>query len=332
MKALLHTAPFRLEYTDVPDPEPGPEEVLIRISACGICGSDVHGYTGESGRRIPPIIMGHEAAGIVEEVGREVPRIRPGQRVAVNSTIYCNRCPPCRRGRFNHCQSRQVLGVSVPEFRRHGAFAQYLAVPWWIVVPLADALDFRQAALLEPVSIALHAANRSPLQEAATVLILGAGPIGLFILQAVKLHSPSRVVVCDLDPWRLQVAQGLGADEVTQRVEPDLQVDVCFEAVGIAPTFQAALAATRIGGHVTLVGNLLKTAEVNVQELVSRELTLSGSYAAAGEFQQAAELVASGQIQVQPLISQVAPLSQGANYFDRLRRREGELLKVILEP
>ena len=174
MKALLYTKPYCLEYSDFHDPMVGDDEVLISVKACGICGSDVHGFTGKTGRRIPPLIMGHEAAGIIEEVGKNVKDFEKGDRVCFDSTVYCNKCRPCRKGLYNRCDKRQVLGVSTPEFKRHGAFAEYVAVPWWIVWKIPENMSFTQAALLEPASIGTHAGNRAPISTNDTVVVIGA--------------------------------------------------------------------------------------------------------------------------------------------------------------
>src|SRR5580692_9550478 len=164
MKALLLSKYRHLEITDVPTPRPGPDEVLVRVAACGICGSDVHGYDGSSGRRIPPLIMGHEAAGVIRIVGKEVKRFKPGDRVTFDSTISCGACFYCTAGTVNLCEKRQVLGVSCGEYRRHVAFAEYVAVPERIVYALPDELPFAQAAMIGAVSIAVHAAKITEIQ------------------------------------------------------------------------------------------------------------------------------------------------------------------------
>ena len=212
MKALIHTKPYCFEYSDFPDPSVSEDEVLIRVKACGICGSDVQGFTGKTGRRLPPLIMGHEAAGVVENTGKNVNGFEKGDRVCFDSTVYCNKCQPCRNGLYNRCDKRQVLGVSTPEFRRHGAFAEYVAVPWWIVSKLPDNMSFIQAALLEPASIGTHAANRAPISADDTVVVIGGGTIGLFILQAAKLRGAAKVspIACRCSRTynlRLQVQQ-----------------------------------------------------------------------------------------------------------------------------
>ena len=332
-----------MEYSDFLDPVVGDDDVLIRIKACGICGSDVHGFTGKTGRRIPPLIMGHEAAGIVEEVGKNVNGFEKSDRVCFDSTVYCNKCQSCRKGLYNRCEKRRVLGVSTPEFRRHGAFAEYVAVPWWIVSKIPDNMSFTQAALLEPASIGTHAGNRAPISTNDTVVVIGAGTIGLFILQAARLRGAAKVIVADINEFRLVLAQKLGADKAINPLKSDIRetifketknrgADVTFEAVGYAQTFLDGVSITKTGGHLVAVGNLEKTAEFNLQELVARELTFTGSYASSGEFRDCIELVASGKINVEPLISDVLPLEDGPGAFERLLKAEENLLKIVLEP
>ncbi len=343
MKALVHTKPYSFEYTDFPDPVVGDDDVLIRVKACGICGSDVHGYTGKTGRRIPPLIMGHEAAGIVEGFGKNVSGFGKGERVCFDSTVYCSKCEACRAGLINRCDTRQVLGVSVPAFKRHGAFAEYVAVPWWIVSKIPDELSFVNASLLEPASIGTHAANRAPISKDDTVVVIGAGTIGLFILQGARLRGAAKIIAVDINEFRLDLAKKIGADKLINPLESDLSeailqetegkgANVTLEAVGYAKTFADAVAITRMGGHIVAVGNLEKNAEFDLQQLVAKEHTFTGSYASSGEFRECIELVASGKINVEPLISNVLPLAEGPGAFDRLLKAEENLLKIVLEP
>src|ERR1017187_2764723 len=162
MKALVLSEYKKLDLIDVPRPEPAAQEVLIRVHACGICGSDVHGFDGSTGRRIPPVIMGHEASGVVASVGSAVRNFREGERVTFDSMISCGACDFCRRGAANLCDRRQVLGVSCTEFRRDGAFAEYVTVPEHIVFRLPDSVSFEHAAMVEPVSVAVHAVGLTP--------------------------------------------------------------------------------------------------------------------------------------------------------------------------
>jgi L-iditol 2-dehydrogenase len=342
LKALLYTAPYTLEYTDWPEPQVGDDDILVRVKACGICGSDVAGHTGKTGRRLPPLIMGHEAAGVVERAGKNVTGFAAGDRICFDSTVYCNQCPACRKGMYNRCVKRQVLGVSVPEFKRHGAFAEFVAVPHWICARLPDGMSFVQACLLEPASIGTHAANRPPISNGDTVAVLGAGTIGLFILQAARLRG-AQAIACDINDFRLGLAKQVGGDTCINSAKVNLRdeiqkrtggrgADVTFEAVGFAETFRQAISITKTGGAIVAVGNLQKETEFNLQELVSRELTFIGSYASAGEFRTCIDLIATGKINVGPLISEVLPLQEGPAAFKRLLEGKENLLKIVLEP
>ena len=213
MKALLLSSYRHLELADLPEPAPGPGEVLIRVAACGICGSDVHGYDGSSGRRIPPLVMGHEAAGIVAAAGVGVTNFAPGDRVTFDSTVHCGECANCRRGDSNLCDRRQVLGVSCGDYRRAGAFAEFVAVPARICYRLPADLPFAEAAMLEAVAVAIHAVNLARLQPDTTALVIGAGTIGVLTLQALRAAGCERVFVTDVDRERLAMARQLGATE-----------------------------------------------------------------------------------------------------------------------
>ena len=343
MQALLLSAYNHLEVTTLPDPICAPDDVLIEVAACGICGSDVHGYDGASGRRIPPIVMGHEAAGTIAAVGANVTGYRPGDRVTFDSTVYCGRCAFCRAGEPNLCDDRQVVGVSCGDYRRAGAFAQFVAVPARILYPLPDALPFAAAAMLEAVAVALHAVRVSDLKGGETALVIGAGMIGLLLLQAARAAGCSRVFVADIDPTRLALAETLGATEILALSGPALTavildrtegrgLDVVFEAVGHNDTVATAIDSVRKGGTVTLVGNIAREVTLPLQKVVTRQVRLQGSCASAGEYPQAIDLLANGTIQVGPLITAVAPLAEGPAWFRRLHAREPNLMKIVLDP
>jgi L-iditol 2-dehydrogenase len=345
MKALLLSEYRHLEVTDVAVPEAGAGEVLVRVAACGICGSDVHGYDGSSGRRIPPVVMGHEAAGIIAAVGEGVAGFGVGDRVTFDSTVYCGVCEFCRRGEVNLCEDRQVLGVSCGEYRRAGAFAEYVAVPARILYRLPEALPFEEAAMLEAVSVGLHGVRLAELKGGETALVIGAGMIGLLTLQAAKVAGCSRVIVADIDATRLKLASEMGADAVLQgsnvtgdvtgevlRLTGGRGVDVALEAVGRDETVGMAIDCVRKGGTVVLVGNIAREVTLPLQKVVTRQIRLQGSCASAGEYPAAMELVSAGRIKVRPLISAVAPLEDGPGWFERLYGREPNLMKVVLDP
>src|SRR5215468_10273269 len=239
MKALVLSEYRRLEVTDVATPKPQAGEVLLRVAACGICGSDVHGYDGSSGRRIPPIVMGHEAAGVVAGIGEGVSGLSEGDRVTLDSTVYCGKCANCLRGDINLCDRREVLGVSCGDYRRAGAFAEFVSVPARIIHRLPATLAFEEAALLEAVAVALHAASLVTITPGSTALVVGAGTIGLLLQQALRVAGCSRVFVADPDRTRLTLSQKLGATEtisehVVERINELTNgngVDVVAEAV-----------------------------------------------------------------------------------------------------
>lgn len=343
MKALLLTEYRKLQFTDVDEPEVNDDTVLVRVAACGVCGSDVHGFDGSTGRRVPPLIMGHEAAGVVESVGPSVTRFAPGDRVTFDSTVSCGECDFCRQGRINLCDARQVLGVSCGDYRRNGAFAELVAVPERIVYKLPDEAPFEHAALVEALSVAVHAVAITPNIEGADTVVVGAGMIGVLVVQALKVAGAARIIAVDIDEDRLALASRLGATETINATTSDVArsvkdltrgrgADAAFEVVGATPTVNSAIESVRKGGAVTLVGNVSPTVELPLQSVVTRELTLFGSCASSGEYGKCIELMASGQVDVAPLISAQAPLAEGPGWFERLYAREPGLMKVVLCP
>jgi len=340
MKALVLSEYKKLDLVEVAKPQPSEEELLIKIQACGICGSDVHGYDGSTGRRLPPIVMGHEAAGIIEAVGTAVSDFRRGQRVTFDSTVFCGKCFFCHRGQVNLCNRREVIGVSTPGFRRMGAFAEYVTVPARIAYTLPDNLPFSHAALIEAVSVAVHAVSLSGLELEDTVVVVGAGMIAL---QAARTAGAGKVYVIDQDDTRLELARSLGASEVLNSRDRAVVdailgltngrgVDAALECVGVAASVEMAVESVRKGGAVTLVGNISPTIEIGLQSIVTRQIRLQGSCASSGEYPTCISLMSRGAIRVDPLLSVVAPLEEGAAWFRRLHDREPGLMKVVLQP
>jgi len=352
MKALTLVAPSTFEFGEAPSPKPESGEVLIDIKACGICGSDLHGMDGRTGRRIPPIIMGHEAAGEITSVGEGVTSWKVGDRVTFDSTEYCGECPDCKVGNVNLCKNRRVLGVSCGDYRRHGCFAEEVVLPQHILYKLPDTLSYEKAAFAEPVAIALHAVNLAPApkenSEALTTrqemaVVVGAGLIGLLVLQSLKARGWKHVYAVDLDDSRLALARQLGADDAFNAKEEGLAaklkalgggdgIDAAFEVVGAAAPVELAIRSVRKGGTVILVGNLQASVPFPLQEVVTRQITLKGSCACAGEYPEAIQRIEDGTIQVEPLLSVVAPLAEGGEWFHKATQPGNGLLKVVLTP
>jgi L-iditol 2-dehydrogenase len=287
--------------------------------------------------------MGHEAAGVVAEIGANVTRARVGNRVTFDSTVYCGQCPSCRRGAVNLCENRRVLGVSCSDYRQHGAFAEFVAVPQDILYALPDEIPFAHAAMIEPVSVALHAVDRLTVEPGERALVVGSGMIGLLVIQALRVAGCREVFAVDIDDTRLRLAEELGAtttinSQLTDAAQKILSftnnegVDLAMEVVGAADALATAIGSVRRGGRIGLIGNLKQEVPFPLQAVVTRELTLYGNCASAGEYARAIELVASGAIRVDPLITATAPLSEGPQWFERLYNREPGLMKIILQP
>ena len=343
MKALLLSEYKKLELTDIPTPAIGPEDILVQVKACGICGSDIHGWDGSSGRRQPPLVMGHEASGVVAAVGSSVKNFTEGDRITFDSTVWCGKCHFCLAGRPNLCDARMVLGVSCDDYRRYGCFAEYVSVPARICCKLPDSLSFEHAALIEAVSIAVHAANRTPVSLGDTAVVVGSGMIGLLVIQAIKQKGCSRVIATDINSQRLEVAKKLGADVTINVSEEDpvarvkeltngRGADVALEVVGATSTIKSAIECTRKGGSITIVGNLAPTIELPLQSVVTRELNIFGTCASSGEYPACVDLLASGMIKVEDLITAKAPLEDGHDWFSRLYEGEPNAMKVVLCP
>ena len=345
MKALLLTAPSTLAIVDFPTPAIADDEVLVRIHACGICGSDFHGWDGSSGRRQAPLIMGHEAAGEIVATGPRVEKWRAGDRVTFDSTIYCGVCHFCCQGQINLCENRRVVGVSPTEYKQHGAFAEFVAVPSRILYRLPDTLPFDQAAMIEPVSIAVHAVQRITIAATDTVVVVGSGMIGLLIVQALRWAGAKRIVAVDLAENRLTLARRLGATHTFNPSTSDVAAEVArltegrgadaaFEVVGLTPTVNLAIAVLKRSGSCVLVGNLSpKTQDFPLQAVVTKEITVTGTCSSAGEYPLCLDLIARGVIDVKPMIETVAPLDDGAAWFEKLSAKDGgKYMKVILQP
>jgi L-iditol 2-dehydrogenase len=343
MKALVLEEYNKLIYKNVPEPQVGSDDILVQVKASGICGSDVHGMDGSTGRRIPPLVMGHEAAGIVAEVGSNAKKYHPGQRVTFDSTVYCGACFFCRRGDINLCDHRRVLGVSCDEYRQHGTFAEYVAVPQRIIYPLPENINFEQSAMVEPCSVAFHAVAITPVALNDTAVVVGAGIIGLLVIQTLRTSGCGQIIAVDLEPQRLELARQLGADvglnpagddvvSMIKKLTGSRGADVAFDAVGINASLKTALSSLRKGGALTLIGNLNPEVDLALQTVVTGEINVRGSCASRGDYPACLDMIARGAINVDALISATAPLSDGAQWFERLYEKEKGLIKVILTP
>jgi len=336
MKALVFQKPYRLEWREWPEPEAGPGEAVVETRAVGICGSDLHGYTGQSSRRTPGNPMGHEATGRVVALGAGVEALWLGKRVALFPLLACGRCDQCLGGRIHRCRNRRFMGNNAL-----GAMVERLALPVANLHPLPETMSYIKGALAEPLAVAIHAVRLAGDPAGRTVLIAGGGPIGLLTLMVVRelgakaialtVRTPERRELARLlgaaaavDPtqegWREEVAGGLGAAEA----------EVAFDAAGIQPTFDQCLEAIAPGGTIVEIGSW-SSLRVNLPQLTPREIHMVGSFNyTAEEFAEAVGWLAAGRVDPIPLVSALRPLAEGAAAFAELDQHTSRFLRIIL--
>lgn len=338
MKAIVYGGPNILNYKEVPDVSPKALEVKVRVKACGICGSDVHGYLGLTGRRLEPMIMGHEFAGEVVELGEGVTDYQIGSKVAVYPVDFCGKCEMCKQGDVHLCLNKRAFGVLDVD----GAFAEYICVPAKSCFKVEDHVSYAIGSLMEPLAVAYRGVGHAGDLTGKTVLLVGTGTIGLLALACIKMKNPAKILVSDLSDNRLEVAKAMGADVVINPAKENFKeviashtagkgVDVAIEAVGAAPTVQQAMSSLAFGGKAIWIGNNKQMIEVNMQEIVTRELKVEGSFLYGyKEFGTVVELLNSGKLNVEPLISEEITLKQAPEYFEKLAKTPGNLIKVVV--
>ena len=341
MKALVLEEYGKVVVKDVPKPAADGNKVLIRIKAASICGSDVHGYDGSSGRRRPPLVLGHEASGVIEEVGPFAKGFVPGDRVTFNSTEYCGTCSFCARGKQNMCLTGKVFGVNCETYHKEGAMAEYIAVPDYITYKVPEGVSFVEAAMAEPLAIAMHAINRTEIALGDTAIVFGAGTIGSMVVKLLQISSCSRVILVDIDQAKLDLAAARGVQHCINSAQQDVVqevmkltdgkgADIAFEAVGITPTVAAGIDALKKCGKFTLLGNVRKEIDFPLQKVVLKELSINASYACTTEYEKCLELIGQKKIDVLDVVSETVPIERGQEMLQRLLAAEKGLIKVVL--
>ena len=339
MKAVYYPAWDQLEMRDVPEPTPKTGEVVLQVLAAGICGSETHGFVAHAARRTPPLIMGHEFSGEVVEVGHGVTEWRIGDRVVASSQIACGRCEYCLDGEVQLCRTGEVFGT-----KRPGAFAERVAVPVSTLMPLPKEVTPLQASLAEPLGNAVHALRLTQQRFPGTVVVFGAGTIGLFVLQVLKASGAIRVLVSDVSDTRLAMAKRLGADLTVNAKKADvaaaardasggLGADVVVDAVGAAITRRAAITAARPGGEVVWLGLHDDPTDLSGFDVVLREKHVTGSFAVTNrDMRSALALFGAGKIILEPWVRSF-PLEEGARVFRQLvSAPPDDYIKAVLVP
>lgn len=339
MKRIVLTDRETLRLEEAPVPVPGDEDVVIRVERAGICGSDAHFYRAEYKGTKFPLVLGHEFAGTVHSAGRKAAGFQPGDRVTAEPGIGCGCCDFCKSGAYNLCRSQDFIGGR-PGFP--GGFAEYVSVPARMVIPLPQEMDFTTGCLVEPVAVAMHCLGRGKIQKGDTVLILGAGAIGLLIAQAVRWGGAEKIIMSDVAPERLALAEKFGANQVIDSGKEDLirtiqerygegGVDVVYDAASVGPTFSQAVHVVKSGGRVINVGEAAKPVELE-RDLLGREIELTGSRQYTREdFTKALEVISTGEFPLDQVPIRYYPLSQYTEAFDTALNDKA-VMRVMFTP
>lgn len=338
MKAVVYKGPGIVEYEEIKEEELIPQEVKISVDACGICGSDVQGYLGITGRRIPPMVMGHEFCGTIIELGKDVEEYWLGKRVAVYPVDFCGHCEMCEKGMVHLCMNKRAFGV----LDVNGAFAETINVPVKCCFPIADSVSDEIGSLAEPLAVAYRGVNRIKDIKGKTVVIIGAGTIGLLTLACCRIKGAGKIIVSDLSDNRLETASQMGADVVinpktegfTEAIQKETNgklADISIEAVGAEATVDQALSSLKLGGTAIWIGNNKPQISVCMQKVVTRELKIYGSFLYGyEEFKEVVSMLNEGKLQVKPLISKRISLCEVPEYLDKLVHTPGNLIKVVV--
>ncbi len=334
MKAAVFHGPRDIRIENVPDPKLEPESILVKVKACGVCGTDLHIYKLE---KRPGIIFGHEFSGDVVKVGAKVKDIKEGERVTGFAFRPCGQCHWCKQGQFNRCSSMAVMGDTLP-----GALAEYVLIPFATpgrtVFRLPDTFSYEDGALVEPLAIAVRAVRRAQRQNENTIVVLGAGFIGLGIIQLLKSMGVAKVIASGRRARRLAMAKESGADLVIDAAKTDplaavreatnsLWADIAFDCAGSPATFQQAIDMVQNGGKVILVGEYEQPVTWNPTIVVNKSLSLIGTW--AGHFPGAIEFLQIGQAKVRPLITHRFPLDHAKEAFET-QLNAPEAIKVLV--
>lgn len=340
MKAAIWYGGKDIRIEEVPEPKISDNDVLIKVKAVGICGSELHAYEGISERRKPPLIMGHEFSGEVEEVGKNVKNLVKGDKVVVNPIIYCLKCEQCLSGRSNICENMRLIGLHTS-----GAFAEYISVPSENCYRMPGNISFEEASMIEPLSVGIHAVNLVNMKINSNVAIIGGtGIIGLCTLQALRVAGAGRIICTGRRENKLEIAEKLGANILinVKEIDPVKKImeitngkgiDIAFEAVGIQETVKQAISMVKKGGSVVVIGMLAKKTELEMLDIVTKEKQIIGSYGYTPlDFKTALNLIAEGKVNVKPLITHVFSLNEIPKGFEVLSKNREEVIKVVIKP
>lgn len=338
MRALVYQCPKTMTIENWPVPEPKKGEIRIQSRFVGICGSDVHGFLGITGRRTAPMVMGHEMSGIVSAIGEGVSDIHIGDRVTVQPILNCGECDYCQNDLINICPNREFLGA----MSCNGAFAEEFCVPMKNVCKLPDNVSLEVGALIEPFAVAYRAVHQAGNITGKTIMICGAGTIGLMALKVCRLMGAGIIVMVDLSEERLQISKQHGANIVVNGkddIDAKLQeygvrnsIDIAIEAVGVTPTVQQTVDYVRNRGQIIWIGNSAPMVTLNMQNIVTREINIQGSYVYTDkDFKECIRLLSEEPQDFTSIVSEIIPLNKATKTFEKLSNGAGKLIKVLVD-
>lgn len=343
MKAVVLEEQKKLLVKQLDQPEPGKNEVLIRVKAVGLCGSDIHYYDhGKIGNFIvkKPIILGHEASGEIVKVGSDVAHLQEGQRVSIEPGATCGECEHCSSGRYNLCEAVKFLAT--PPY--DGAFCEYVVISENLVFPIPDEMSYETAALIEPFSVGLHTVSRGEVKQGDSVLILGMGPIGLMTAAAANLHGAKTIIGVDLENSRLEKAKEMGAthvinvrnesvDEKVKEYTKNRGVDVAIETAGSPSALKSMITSVRRGGCAVIVGMSSEDeSPLNIAQLINKEIDVKGVFRYHHTYPKAIELLSAGGIDIERMITDSYELDQTEEAFEKAIHDKKNTLKIMIYP
>ena len=338
MRKQVMTAPGKIEFEDVPIPEPGENEVLIKIMRIGICGSDIHVYHGKHPFTSYPVTQGHEVSGEIVSTGSRVTGFRPGQKVTIEPQVYCGKCYPCTHGKYNLCEELKVMG-----FQTSGTASEYFAVSADKVTLLPDSMSFDEGAMIEPLAVTVHAVKRYTEIKGAKVAVTGAGPIGNLLAQSAKAMGAEKVVITDVSDHRLNLAKQCGVDKAYNTSQIDFndvlidafgrdKADVIYDCAGNNITINQAIRCARKGSTIILVAVFAEMASADLAVLNDHELDLNTSMMYRHEdYLDAIRLVREGKIRLSPLISAHFSFENYLDAYKYIDENREKCLKVIID-
>lgn len=338
MLQSIMTGPGKIEFRQIDKPEIGANEVLMETKRIGVCGSDIHVFHGLHPYTSYPVVQGHEVSGVVAAVGENVGDFTQGDKITFTPQVTCGECYPCRNGMYHICENLKVMG-----FQTDGAGQEYFPLPAWNALKLPDDFSLDHAALIEPISVAVHALQRGGEVQGKKVLVLGAGTIGNLTAQTAKSLGAEAVMITDISGYKLDKAKDCGIDFVINTAEDDLaqaiathygptKADMILECVGVQPTVDQAIENARKGTTIVIVGVFGEKPTVDLGLVQDRELSLVGTlmYQKA-DFEKAVELIAAGKMCLDDLVTHRFPFGQYLEAYHTIEESNGEYMKVMID-